>query len=328
MMLSRRDFIVRSGLTSAFTFSVFPRAQAQSLEMSRIVIGFPAGSTVDGLGRALTKQLPGTFARNFIVENKPGVAGQLGAMAVKSAAPDGSALLLTPMTVLGVFPHTYKNLPYDPVADFTPVSNAVTFNYGLAVGSAVPATVTNAAQLMEWFRANPSKASIGNPALGSTLHFSGMLLARAAGVEVTHVGYIGGQLFTDVAGGAIPACVSTLGSLLPLHNSGRLRIIATTGEVRSPFLPNVGTLVEAGFKDLVFREWIGCFLPARAPHDVVQRIGKALHAALRSKDVTDVLSLQAQEPTPSTPEELEATLEKDIDLWRQRVRTVGFTSTT
>lgn len=126
---------------------------------------------------------------------------------------------------------------------------AVTYNYALAVGKDVPASVTNVNQLIEWFKANPSKASFGTGATGSTLHFTGILLGRAAGVELSHIGYSNGQnMITDLAGGNLPACVGAMGSLLPLHKSGRIRIIATSGEQRSRFLPQVGTFTEPASK--------------------------------------------------------------------------------
>lgn len=328
MAITRRR-VLQAGalgaLSSAGTMATL--AQAQTFEVGRIVVGFPAGSTVDLLARALAKRMAGSYARSMVVDNRPGAGGQIGTTAAKGSPKDGSTLLLTPMTVFGVYPHTYKSLPYDPVADFSPVGNAVTYNYAVAVGSQVPASVTNLRQLIDWYRANPDKRNIGNPAVGSTLHFTGMLLAKASGVEIQQVNYVGAAMFTDLTGGNLPACVSTLGSLLPLHNAGRLRIIATTGDTRSPFLPNVATFVESGFSDLVFKEWIGAYLPGPAPADVIARANQALRTALTSTDVTDVIAAQAQEATPSTPEELAALLRHDTETWRQRIKAVGFTAT-
>lgn len=326
MTVSRRQFIIRTGLAGPLPAAFVPDALAQTRETTRLVIGFPAGSTVDGLARALATRMSGSFARSVIVENRPGAGGQLAATTVKKSPADGSVVFVTPMTTLGVFPHTFKSLPYDPVADFVPVGTAASFSFALAIGSQVPASVTTLGQLLEWFKANPAKASIGNAAVGSPMHFSSMLLAREAGVTVTHVGYVGPQMFSDVAGGVLAACVAPIGALLPMHQGGQLRIIATTGETRSPFLPNVATYVEAGFKDLVFREWIGCFLPAGAPADMAQQLNQSLRNALSSKEVSDVLAIQAQEMITSTPAELGALLRRDMELWGQRVRAVGFTS--
>lgn len=323
MTLSRRHLLQSAGLGALSAAGLLPAA-AKPIDLARMIVGFPAGSSIDALARALSKRLVGSYAGSVIVDNKPGAAGQLGAVAARSAPADGSAMFLAPMSVLGVYPSTYKSLAYDPVADFTPVTNLVAFNYGLAVGSMVPASVTTVPQLVEWFKANPDKRSIGNPAVGSTLHFTAMLFAKTAQLELQHVPYVGGAMFNDLIGGTLPACVSTLGSLLPLHHDGRLRILATTGESRSSFLPSVPNFVEAGFKDLVFREWMGLFLPARASAEAVRQLNQAARTALAGSEVQEILSRAAQEAEPSSPEELAALLRKDTEAWRQRVRSVGF----
>lgn len=321
-----RRLTLKAGTGLALAAAGLREAWAQPLDLARILVGFPAGSSVDALARAFAKSMSGTTAKTVVVENKPGAAGQLGAVAAKAGPPDGSTMLLTPMTVLGVYPSTYKSLPYDPVADFTPVANAVTYDLALAVGAAVPASVTNLSQLVEWMKANAGMRSIGNPAVGSTLHFAAMLFAKSAGLEVQHVPYVGGAMFNDLIGGTLPVCVSTLGSLLPLQKQGRLRILATSGEARSAFIPEAATFAEAGYRDLVFREWIGVFVPAKTPPTVVAQLNKAIRAALETEQAGAVLAAAAQQATPSSPEELTALLRRDTDLWRQRVQAVGFTA--
>lgn len=323
MDITRRKLTQAAIVAGAFGSFLKP-SMAQSLETAKIINGFP-GSSIDALCRIVAEKLRNVYARNLYVENKTGIGGQIAAAAVKNSAPDGSSILLTPMTVLGVYPHTYKQLPYDPVGDFVPVSTAVTYNYALAVGKEVPASVTNVGQLMEWFKSNPSRASFGTGATGSTLHFTGILLGRAAGVELSHVGYSNGQnMITDLAGGNLPASIGSMGSLLPLHKSGRIRIIATSGEKRSRFLPQVGTFTEAGFKDMAFREWYGFFLPARTSPELVNQLNSALKTVLASQDVVDALALHALEVNHSTPAELAALLKADSELWGVRVKSVGF----
>ncbi len=324
MKITRRKITQAAIIASAFGGILRP-SWAQPIETAKIINGFP-GSSIDALCRIVAEKLRSVYANSLYVENKTGIGGQLAAAAVKNSAPDGSSILLTPMTVLGVYPSTYKQLPYDPVADFSPVSMAVTYNYALAVGKDVPASVTNVNQLIEWFKANPSKASFGTGATGSTLHFTGILLGRAAGVELSHIGYSNGQnMITDLAGGNLPACVGAMGSLLPLHKSGRIRIIATSGEQRSRFLPQVGTFTEAGFKDLAFREWYGFFLPSRSTPEQINKLNAALKTVLASQEVIDALAIHALDVSHSTPAELAAQLKADTDLWRARIKSVGFT---
>lgn len=326
MTLSRRHLLQSCLGTAGLTLLQRP-AFAQALDSARILTGFPAGSPIDAMCRAVAEKLRPGYARSLIVENRAGVGGQLAAQALKASAPDGSTLLITPMTILGVYPHTYKKLSYDPVADFIPVSNGVTYGYGLAVGPAVPASVTTIPQLMAWFKAHPDKANFGTAATGSTLHFTGVLLGRAAGVELTHAGYTNGSnMLNDLAGGSLPACVSTISALLPFHQSGRLRVIGTSGAQRSRFLPQAPTFTEAGYKDVVFSEWYGFFLPARTPQEQVNRLNAAVAAALAAPEVVEALAGLALEVTPSSPAELAELLRRDTELWGQRIKSVGFTS--
>lgn len=145
-------------------------AQSQ-LDMARILVGFPGGTTPDVLARKVAELLTRNYARAAVVENRQGAGGQLAVAGMKGAPADGSTMVLTPMSMLGVFPHTYKKLPYDVEADLTPVSMAATFDYGIAVGPAVPESVRGIQDLIAWYKANPGRANMASPSTGSTLHF-------------------------------------------------------------------------------------------------------------------------------------------------------------
>lgn len=326
MSLSRRQ-ILQAGLAAPLLIELPLTARAQSLDLARILIGFPAGGTMDAVSRHIAEKLQPEYARSVIVESRVGAGGQLVVQYMKTAAADGSNLLLTPMSILGVYPHTYKKLAYDPQVDLTPVSCGVSYNYGFAVGPAVPASVTTIPQFIEWCKANPAKASFGSAATGSTLHFTGILLGRAGGIELTHVGYRGSsQMLTDVAGGNLTACSSPVGDLLAYQAAGRIRVIGTSGAKRSRFLPNVPTFTEYGYKDMAFTEWYGFYLSARAPQTQVQRLHKALTAALAHPAVVESLALMGMEPSPSSPAELDAMLKSDTARWGKLVGGIGFTA--
>lgn len=302
-------------------------ATAQTGEMARVVLGFPAGSSIDALARRVAEKLAPGYAKTTIVENRVGGGGQVAVASLKGTAADGSAILLTPMSILGVYPHTYKRLPYDPFADLTPVSNGVTFDYGFAVGPAVPAAIKTVPEFMDWCKANPDKASIGSPATGSTLHFTDIVLGRASGVDVTHVGYRGSQAaIQDIIGGQLPALIGPLGEFLRHLPAGRVRLLASSGARRSRFTPDVATLAEQGYKDMVFSEWFGFFLPGRAAADVVSRLNEALRSALSGGDVASGLAAFALEPTPSSPAALAQLLRTDFERWGPIVKTIGFTA--
>ena len=326
MTLNRRDFI--SATSAALLLGQHAGASAQNLDTARIYVGFPAGTTPDILARKVgEKIIQNGYARAVIVENRAGAGGQLAVVGVKGTPTDGSHILLTPMSMLGVYPFTYKKLPYDPVNDLTPVTMGVSFDYGIAVGTVVPESVKDIPGLMAWFKANPDKASIASPAPGSTLHFTGITLGRSAGVELAHVGYKGSPpAIQDMMGGTLPALVSPLGSFLNYMGPGsKIRVLATSGAKRSRFTPNVPTLLEQGFKDMAFSEWYGFYLSAKAPTDVVHRLNQALHQALKAPDIITSLAGFGMDSTPGTPEELAAALQRDQKTWGPIVKSIGFT---
>jgi tripartite-type tricarboxylate transporter receptor subunit TctC len=324
MSIQRRHFLASAAAT-AFALP-FERALAQSgIDTAKIVVGFPPGLTPDVLARKVGEYLTKDgYAKALIVDNKPGAGGQLGVTAVKAAAPDGATILLTPMTMLGVFPHTYKQLPYDPMADLVPVSKGVTYDYGIAVGPMVPESVKTIHDLMTWFKANPTLANMGSPGAGSTLHFVIVMLARASGVNITHVAYKGSSAAVqDMIGGTLPALCSPFGTFM---NQPRMRVIATSGAWRSRFIPEVPTLAEQGFKDLVYDEWYGFFLPAKTPAGIVNKLNAALTTALKQKDTIDTLASFGMESTPSSPEQLGAALKADTERWGAIVKSIGFSA--
>lgn len=324
MSFNRRDFLA-AGTAAAASIGFSGNTLAQAApESVRLFVGFPGGTTPDVLARKVGDQLTKGYARAAIVDNRLGAGGQLAVVATKGAAADGSTVLLTPMSMLGVFPHTYKKLPYDPEADLTPVAMGATFEYGIAVGPAVPDSVKDIRDLIAWYKANPARANMASPSAGSTLHFVTVMLGRAAGVDITHIGYRGSPpAIADMLGGTMPALCAPLGSFF---NQPKLRVVGTSGAKRSRFTPNVPTLVEQGFKDLVFEEWYGFFLPAKAPTDVVNRLNSALRSALAEKDVVDTLATFGLEPAPSSPEQLAAALRADHQKWRGIVKSIGFTA--
>lgn len=324
MRYTRREILgtgTAVAASAAFSGNVLGQAGPETV---RLFVGFPGGTTPDVLARKIAERLTGSYARAVIVENRLGAGGQLAVTAMKGAAADGSNVLLTPMSMLGVFPHTYKKLPYDPEADLRPVSLGAVFDYGIGVGPAVPDSVKDIRDLMAWFKANPARANMASPSAGSTLHFVTVMLGRAAGVDLTHIAYRGSPpAIADMLGGTMPALCAPLGTFF---NQPKLRVLASSGAKRSRFTPNVPTLAEQGFKDLVFEEWYGFFLPTNAPADIVNRLNGALRLALAEKEVVDTLTTFGLEPAPSSPEQLATALRADHQKWRGIVKSIGFTA--
>jgi tripartite-type tricarboxylate transporter receptor subunit TctC len=231
------------------------------------------------------------------------------------------------MSMLGIYPHTYKKLPYDPVADFAPVSQVARLDMALAVGPLVPATVRTLADFVGWCQANAKDASFGSPAAGSVPHFVAELFGRAAGIDFKHVPYRGTQpAIVDLMGGQIASVSGPVGEFLQHLPTGKVRLLATSGAARSRFATAVATYSEQGFKDIVFDEWFGAFVPAKTPADAVQRVWAALRKALGAPDVVDALALMGLEAKSSTPAELGALLKKDSERWAPLIKTIGFSA--
>jgi tripartite-type tricarboxylate transporter receptor subunit TctC len=304
-------------------------AQASGIDNLKIVTGFAAGGTSDTLCRRLGTKLSPDFAKTAVVENRTGAGGQIAIQYVKEQPANGSTMLQTPTSMLTIYPHIYKKLPYDPVADLTPVSLGCVFDFGFAVGPAVPATVKTVADFLAWAKANPAGANFGSPAAGSTPHFVGALLGKNAGIELRHAAYRGTQpAMLDLLGGNVSAVSGPIGDITQHLPTGKVRILAVSGAKRSRFAPDVPTFTEQGLKDMVFSEWFALFLPPKAAPELVTRLNAALKTALASKDVVDGLATFGLEAMSSSPSELAELLRKDTAMWAPIVKHIGFTAET
>ena len=306
------------------------RAWAQTaapLETVKVITGFTPGGTSDTICRRVAARMQPGYGKSVVVENRSGAGGQIAISAVKAMPPDGSVILQTPMSMLGIYPHIYKKLAYDPIADLTPVSQGAIFDFGFAVGPAVPAGVKNMVEFLAWCKANPALANFGSPASGSVPHFVGVLVGRAAGVDLKHVPYRGTQpAILDMIGGQIQAVSGPVGEFTQHVAAGKIRLLATSGAQRNKFAPGVPTLVEQGMKEMAFSEWFGFYLPAKAAPDVVQRANAALRSALAAPETVDGLELMGLESRSSSPAELAAMLKADYERWGPLVKAIGFTA--
>ena len=304
-------------------------AQAQAVEQAKILYGFPAGSAGDIVARRVAEKLAGSaYSRNAgIVENRPGAGGRIALDGLKAAAPDGATLAMTPFSCTSIYPHIYSKLSYDPLRDFVPVSISSVMHHGLAIGPMVPANVKTVREFLDWCKANPSLANYGSPAAGSTPHFIGALLGLNNNVDLKHVPYRGSVPgVTDVVGGQIAAMVTPHGDFLANHKAGKLRLIATSGRTRSPFVEGVATLAEQGFPELTVEEWFGFYAPARTPANVVAAANAAINAALKDKSLIDGIAIVGLIARGSTPEEMAASQKAEFERWGPLVKKIGFTA--
>ncbi|BDT68731.1 hypothetical protein os1_29180 [Comamonadaceae bacterium OS-1] len=298
----------------------------EPIAILKILFGYPPGGVSELVTRGIGMKMTPGYAKVAIVDTKPGAAGRLVMESVKSVPADGSVVLVTPSSVVSMYPHVYSKLHYDPFTDITPVSTICEFVHALAVGPGVPESVKSLADLVAWFKANPDKASVANPGEGSLPHFLTMLLSKATGVKIEAIGYAGGPPgVKDTVGGQVPAMIANEAQFINLYREGKLRLLATSGAQRSPFSPNVPTFAEQGIRNIQVSEWIGMFVPAKTPAAVTARISMAVRAALEQPDLVESFGKYAIRPVSSTPEELGKRLRADYEYWASTIKSTGFT---
>jgi tripartite-type tricarboxylate transporter receptor subunit TctC len=288
---------------------------------TRILVGVQAGASTDLVARLVADKLQGPLGDTVIVDNKPGASQRIAVAELKKSAPDGRTLMLAGNTVFSVLPHVYGDrLGYDPVKDFSPITRGVVFQVGFA---ASPATKTMPA-FLTWAKTQPAGITFGSPGAGSTSHFAGLMLAKAAKLQMTHAAYRGGApALNDLMGGHI-ALVTTAASDLPaLAKAGKLSIIATAGPRRTPSTPDVPTLRELGF-DIAFDSAFDFYAPAGVPPDVVARLNAALVKALAMPDVRTRIEEIGLQVGASTPQDLASKQAAEFAWWAEPVKESGF----
>ena len=323
-MIDRRTLLSAAALGALCPLS----ALAQALDQVKIYYGFPAGSAGDSVARRVAEKLGGTpYSKNpGFVENKPGAGGRIAVESLKAAPADGSVLTLALVSALSVYPYIYPKLAYRQ-DDVTPVSIGAIMFHGLAVGPAVPAEVKTLKDFLAWAKANPAQASYGSPGAGSMPHLLGALLGMRAGVELKHVPYRGTvPSITDLVGGQIAAAMNPSGDYLQYMKTGRVRVLATSGKARSPYLPDVPTFSELGFPDVTVEEWFGFYAPAKTPAATIASASAAINAALRDKSVVDALALVGLVAHGSTPQAMAADQKEEFERWGPLVKQIGFTA--
>lgn len=302
-------------------------AIAQAVERASIVVGLAAGGATDAAARGLAEKMRGTYGKSVVVENKTGAGARIAIQHTKDAAPDGTTLLLTPASMMAIYPHTYSPLGYDPVEDFVPVGMLSISEIGYGIGPSVPESIQTLEQYREWIKTNPNAATFAHGATGSGPHLLGELLGRLSGVSMVQTGYRGSQpAILDLMGGHVPAVAAPLGEFLPHVSTGKIRMLGVTGDQRSQFFPNVPTFKEQNVPLSEMTEWFGVFMPAGTPQQLVEQANLSLKSATEDSKLVNSLALMGMEPMWSTPADLQARLQRDIARWRDVIKEVGFTA--
>ncbi|MDB5771329.1 MAG: transporter [Burkholderia sp.] len=287
-----------------------------------IVVGFPPGTAADSVGRILGERLATRLGKNFIIDNKPGQGGSIGAAAVAKAAPDGYTLLLSSNGPLAVNPHVYPKLPYDTARDFVAVGLHSWLSYALVVNS--NATIKTFADLTARAKAESGKltyATIGN---GTTSHLLVAMLMQRTGMKLTHIPYKGsGQAQGDLMGGQVDMTFDTLVSVLPHVKAGKLRALAVSTETRSKMAPDIPTLNELGVTGFNAGAWLGMLAPTGTPKPIVNKLNRELNAVLDEPETQKRLLALGAEILKGTPEEFAAYLKSEHDRWGKLVHETG-----
>ena len=326
-MLNRRTVLASLACAAVATFSPSTFAQTVIDKPLKIVVGFPPGGAADSVARLLAEQLRGSYAPLVLVDNKPGAAGRLGAQTVKAGPADGTQILVTPASILTIYPHVYKNLGYDSLADFTPVGSVARVAFALSVSSAVPANIKTVADYVAWAKANPKDANFGSPAAGATPHFVGTMLGRDAGVTLNHIPFKGGApLVTDLLGGQIQSGVNVVTEIAQHAQGGKLRVLAVSGAKRSRYLPGIPTFAESGFAGVAADEYFAVFAPAKMPQELVLKLNTAIRTALKSKAMIEGLEKLAFEVSGESSDEFTKIVKTEITRWGPVVKASGFSS--
>ena len=286
----------------------------------RLIVPFPPGGAAELGARIYALPLGQALGQPLVIETKPGADGAIAAEATMKAAPDGYTLFYATNTAFSWVPAVRKNPPYDPIADFTPVSLIGQFGFFIFSHPSVPAN--NIAELLAYIRANPGKLNYGSG--NSTSMVSTAQLVQQEKLDVVHIPYKGdGPLSVDLLGGRVHFAIATPGVAAPQVKEGKLRVLATLLPSRSPLLPQAPTMAEAGLRELSITPWGAVFGPAHMPKEIVGRLSRELAAVLKRPEVREAFQKLAFEPRSSTPEELAAFVKEQGEIWRRVVAEVG-----
>lgn len=298
------------------------RAQAWPSKPLRWFIPFPPGGGTDVMSRVIAQKLSERLGQPVVVENRAGSGGTIGLEAAARAPADGYHVVMGQAANLAVAPALYKKLPYDPVKDFVPVTNAVSAPLVLVVNPALP--VKTVKELAALARARPDQLTFGSPGNGTAGHLAGEQFKIAAKARMTHIPYKGNvPAMTDVLGGQISMLFSTIPPVLGQVRTGRLRAIAATGADRAAVLPAVPTMVESGLPAFVLVNWWGVLAPAGTPPDIVSRLNGEIVKVLQLSDVRERIATEGGEPSPTSPEQFAKFISAEVVKWGALVRASG-----
>jgi tripartite-type tricarboxylate transporter receptor subunit TctC len=304
----------------ALLLALPPLAHAQYPQRAiKLLVPFPPAGATDIVGRIVAQKLGERLGQSVVVENRPGAGGSMGSDLVAKSAPDGYTLLMATSSTHSIGPALQK-LPYDPIKDFAPITHVANVPNVLVVSPKLP--VASVKELVEYAKARPGTLNFASSGVGTIVHLNGELFKMLAGIDLVHVPYKGTALsIPDLANGNIAMLFDSLASVMPHVKSGSVRPLAMNAPQRSPLLPEVPTLAEAGMPAFDRYTWFGMFAPAGTPADIVRKVQAEVVAALRSPDLRERFDAVGAEPVGSTPEQFVDRIRSDGVRWAEVIRT-------
>lgn len=318
---SRRGLLASWGALALLGLGAAAHAQEWPQHPVRIIGPYAAGGNADVLARLTAQRLSDAFGQQFIVENRVGGNGVIAAEAVARSPADGYTLMWAVLPPVAIQPAMSK-VPYDPLKDFAPISVVGTNPFVLVVNREVPAN--SVAEFIAWVRAQPSKPSYAEGAVGSVTHLAMALFLKRAGIEMTNVSYRGNApALTDVVAGHLPTMFSNLSDALPHLTSGAIRALAVSSEKRAPQLPQVPTVAESGFPGYSAVTWNGLMAPAGTPQPIIDKMAAEIARAVKDPRFVERLASLGADPLGNTPQQFAALISADLKLWGEAVAAVG-----
>lgn len=326
-MKSKAIFRLAVGAWLAASSLVASTAVAQSYpdRPIELIVPGPAGGTPDVVARMIGEQLNKILGEPIIVSNRAGASGFIGVQAVARAKPDGYSLLMGFAQTMALNPVTFKKVPYDSIADFEAIGRMVDFELVLAVPASLP--VQNVAELLTWLKQHQGQAAFGSFGAGSPSQFAGEMFGKATNTEALHVPYKGSApLVTDLVGGQVHYGFVVLQVAQQLARSGKLRILAVTGDARQPSEPDVPTLKELGYEQVQATGWYGLYAPKHTPLEIADKLQNALEQAMENPELKEKLLTQGVRPAFMPGKEFEQYTKDEIERWQAIAKETGFTA--
>jgi len=293
-------------------------AQPYPSKPIKVISPWAAGGPAEALGRVVTAKMAAALGQPMVIESKGGANGEIGTAEVAHAAPDGYTILLSHLGPTAISPALKKNLPYDPLKDFAPISQVVAGPTLLVVRNDLP--VKSVKELIDYAKANPGKLAYGSVGIGSTTHLAGEMLNMTAGIDTIHVPYKGSTpILVDLMGGRLAFAFVGISGSLAQARAGQIRAIAISTLKRSASAPDIPAVAETlpGFE---LNSWYGMMAPAGTPKPIVARLNQELVKALHMPDVIEWMKQNGLDPAPTTPEEHAAYIRSEIAKWAKIVK--------